>query len=61
MNYESSVYVRYDPNNIRNIKALIIGPKDTPYENGCYIFDIFIPHYPNAPLKKTYKLLGEDL
>ncbi len=52
MNYESSVYVRYDPNNIRNIKALIIGPKDTPYENGCYIFDIFIPNeYPNtAPL-----------
>ena len=50
MNYESSIYVRYDPNNIKNIKALIIGPKDTPYENGCYIFDILIPSdYPSNP------------
>ena len=59
MNYESSVYVRYDPNNIRNIKALIVGPKDTPYENGCYIFDIFIPNnYPNAPPKVNLQTTG---
>jgi ubiquitin-protein ligase len=22
---------------------MIIGPKDTPYENGCFIFDIYLP------------------
>ena len=59
MNYESSVYVRYDPNNIRNIKALIVGPKDTPYENGCYIFDIFVPNqYPNVPPKVNLQTTG---
>jgi ubiquitin-protein ligase len=59
MNYNSSIYVRYNPNNIRNIKALIIGPKDTPYENGCYIFDIFIPNeYPNIPPKVNLQTTG---
>lgn len=50
INYDSSIFVRYDCNNLRNLKALIIGPKDTPYENGCFIFDIYIPNnYPNDP------------
>lgn len=31
------------------MKVLIIGPPDTPYENGCFIFDMFIPDkYPNV-------------
>lgn len=25
------------------IKAMIIGPEGTPYENGCFVFDIFLP------------------
>jgi ubiquitin-protein ligase len=25
------------------IKAMIIGPEGTPYQNGCFIFDIFLP------------------
>ena len=59
MNYDSSIYVRYNPNNIRNIKALIIGPKNTPYENGCYIFDIFIPNqYPIIPPKVNLQTTG---
>lgn len=24
-------------------QALIIGPADTPYSNGCFLFDIFLP------------------
>jgi len=29
---------------------LIIGPADTPYANGCFLFDIFLPtNYPSAP------------
>lgn len=32
------------------LKALIIGPVGTPYENGCFEFDIFLPHaYPSVP------------
>ena len=50
ISYESSIFVRVDSENIRKLKALIIGPKDTPYENGCFIFDILIPFdYPNEP------------
>ena len=59
MNYESSIYVRFDINNLRHIKALIIGPKDTPYEHGCYIFDIYIPsEYPTTPPKVNLQTTG---
>ncbi|VDP91465.1 unnamed protein product [Echinostoma caproni] len=31
-------------------QALITGPVDTPYANGCFVFDIFAPiDYPNSP------------
>lgn len=50
LNYESSVFVRYNENNVQLIKALIIGPDNTPYENGCFLFDIYIPdNYPSDP------------
>ena len=59
LNYSSSVFVRYDENNIQLIKALIIGPKDTPYENGCFIFDIYIPNnYPHNPPKVNLETTG---
>ena len=28
------IYCNFDDSNIQTVKALIIGPKDTPYENG---------------------------
>lgn len=59
LNYSSSVFVRYDENNVQLIKALIIGPKDTPYENGCFIFDIYIPNnYPHSPPKVNLETTG---
>lgn len=31
-------------------RALITGPEDTPYANGCFLFDIHLsPEYPNRP------------
>lgn len=46
----SGIYLYINPENIRNQQALIIGPKDTPYENGFYVFDIIIPNeYPYKP------------
>lgn len=59
LNYSSSVFVRYDENNVQLIKALIVGPKDTPYENGCFIFDIYIPNnYPHSPPKVNLQTTG---
>jgi baculoviral IAP repeat-containing protein 6 len=50
MDYDSSIYVRVDESNMQNIKALIIPASDTPYADGCFIFDIFIPEtYPKIP------------
>jgi len=40
---DASIFVKIDPMNMSVMRALIVGPKDTPYENGCLIFDIFIP------------------
>lgn len=59
LDFSSSVFVRYDENNMQLIKALIIGPEDTPYENGCFEFDIFIPNnYPNEPPKVNLQTTG---
>lgn len=31
------------------LKALVIGPEDTPYQNGCFVFDILLPtEYPQT-------------
>lgn len=47
IDYEASIFIRVDENNPMIIKALMTGPHDTPYENGCFIFDLYVsPEYP---------------
>jgi len=49
------IYCHIDESNIQDIKALIIGPKNTPYENGFYFFNIHFPNdYPFSPPKVTF-------
>lgn len=52
IDYESSIFLRVDDDNPMIMRALITGPVDTPYDSGCFIFDIYTPaKYPNdAPL-----------
>lgn len=46
----SSIFVRVDEDRPDVIKALIVGPEDTPYENGMFEFDILLPlTYPQSP------------
>lgn len=46
----TGIYLYVDEKNIRKQKALILGAKDTAYENGFYAFDIVIPDtYPFNP------------
>jgi ubiquitin-protein ligase len=55
IHYEASIFARSDNNNMSVIRALMIGPKDTPYEGGCFIFDIYIPvNYPASPPSVWY-------
>lgn len=47
---DSSVFLRVDSERIDVMQALITGPVDTPYENGCFQFDIYCPaEYPKGP------------
>jgi len=38
---------------------MIVGPENTPYENGIYVFDILLPpNYPDAPPKVQFLTTG---
>ncbi|KAL9185864.1 hypothetical protein ACHAXT_003641 [Thalassiosira profunda] len=47
------VWLRYDDETPQYMRAIITGPpRDTPYSNGLFTFDIYVPDsYPNAPPK----------
>jgi len=48
----SSVFMRVDSERMDVMKFIITGPEDTPYDSGCFIFDVYCPStYPDtAPL-----------
>lgn len=59
LNFDSSVFLRCSEDNIQLIQVMIIGPQGTPYENGCFLFDIYIPNnYPNSPPKVNLQTTG---
>ncbi|CAH8495719.1 unnamed protein product [Schistosoma rodhaini] len=46
----ASIFICCEENHLCLLKALITGPPDTPYANGCFEFDIYAPpDYPNQP------------
>ena len=46
------IYVSYDETNMLSFDVLIIGPEDTPYQNGFYLFKGEFPiNYPMMPPK----------
>jgi ubiquitin-protein ligase len=50
IDHDASIFICIDDNNPMIIRALITGPPDTPYDSGCFIFDIYIPPtYPKDP------------
>jgi len=52
VNEGSSIFVRYDPDRLNLMKALITGPEGTPYSGGCFEFDLYFPgRYPDEPPK----------
>jgi ubiquitin-protein ligase len=53
--FGSSIFVRCLENQMDMLRVLIIGPEGTPYENGCFIFDVHMGHdYPKAPPKVQF-------
>lgn len=52
---EQGIYYQHDDTNMLNGYAMIIGPKDTPYEHGFFFFHFRFPdNYPVEPPKVTY-------
>ena len=58
ISFHSSAFLIVDEDDVSFMKLLVIGPSDTPYEDGCYIFDIFIPPtYPSYPPSVNLKIV----
>ena len=52
---EQGIYYKHDDTNMLLGYAMIVGPKNTPYENGYYFFDFSFPvNYPFAPPTVKY-------
>lgn len=52
---KDGIYYKHDEENMLNGYALIIGPTDTPYAYGNFLFKFNFPYnYPHAPPKVTY-------
>lgn len=49
-NPSSSIFLRCDEDRMHLIQAMVIGPEDTPYSGGCFLFNFTIPDsYPSSP------------
>ncbi|KAG0588405.1 hypothetical protein KC19_2G240500 [Ceratodon purpureus] len=50
LEWESGIHLCVDQHRMDVLRALIIGPSGTPYQNGIFLFDIFLPpDYPQVP------------
>lgn len=53
------IFVRFDEERPSFLQAIITGVRDTPYENGCFLFDIHCPNnYPDTNPAVTHTTLG---
>jgi len=59
---ESGIYCHFDEADFTRVKVLIIGPKDTPYQNGLYLFNLDFPSsYPFEPPKVKFVTYGKNI
>ena len=59
INKESSIFFKYDEENLGIFRFLITGPKDTPYQDGCFLFQMILnDDYPNTPPQVRFLTTG---
>ena len=58
---DMGIYIEFNENNMLEANAMIIGPKDSLYENGILFFKIKFPHnYPYSPPNVLYVSRGSN-
>lgn len=58
-NLPDGIFVRHGSTRPDCMKILIVAPKDTPYENGLFEFDLLLPaDYPQKPPQMQFKTTG---
>lgn len=59
LEWSSSIFVRIDEHRPDVLRALIIGPAGTPYQNGVFVFDMLLDEdYPQKPPKMRFLTTG---
>ena len=59
---DNNIYYSHDETDMMIGYALIIGPSDTPYQNGYYLFKFNFPNdYPFSPPKVTFHTNGNNV
>jgi len=59
LNWSNSIFIAVDEGRCDIMKVLITGPEETPYQNGCFEFDLFFPSgYPFSPPKVSFLTTG---
>ena len=54
MSSEAAIFIRQDSRRMDVVRCLVTGPRGSPYEFGCFLFDVYFPAtYPeHAPVLK---------
>lgn len=59
---KSGIYCNFDDSDLSTWTAMIIGPKDTPYSDGFYFFQInFVPEFPFKPPVVKFLTYEKDI
>eukprot|EP00013_Stygamoeba_regulata_P010064 CAMPEP_0177675352 /NCGR_PEP_ID=MMETSP0447-20121125/27146_1 /TAXON_ID=0 /ORGANISM="Stygamoeba regulata, Strain BSH-02190019" /LENGTH=214 /DNA_ID=CAMNT_0019183715 /DNA_START=246 /DNA_END=887 /DNA_ORIENTATION=- len=57
--YSSSIFLRFDEDHMDLMQAAIVGPPDTPYSDGIFLFDMYCTSsYPAEPPKVSIRTTG---
>ena len=60
--HENGIYYEHNMENIFKGYAMIIGPTDTPYQDGFYFFEFDFPYdYPHSPPVLTFLSNGDNI
>ena len=56
------IYILPDESDLYHVRAMILGPEDTPYSKGYYFFDVNFPKtYPHDPPKVLFMTLNNEI